>query len=235
MSVLSKWLALKHIILPSLTEYFWLLILQIISDLLHFKGSHKHEFDSRWKSFNLVKKSMENRVRKKKSFYTLLSSVLFLSSEGGKYITSDIWLNTGFTVSLQCIMLNNVFAASWQKAAHQSSANRQSHAPAWGELILKRQVFCMPFYYHFSFKIFIYQLRKLTMEGCQYRSIHQELMRDLLRLSTSTYSQVSSREQESQLNNRILTLTYQFFFPLSGSQQSSKRFIHCSGNLQLLL
>lgn len=36
---------------------------QIISDLLHFKGSHKHEFDSRWKSFNLVKKSMENRVR----------------------------------------------------------------------------------------------------------------------------------------------------------------------------
>lgn len=30
------------------------------------------------------------------------------------------------------------------------------------------------------------------MEGCQYRSIHQELMRDLLRLSTSTYSQVSS-------------------------------------------
>jgi hypothetical protein len=35
---------------------------QIISDLLHFKGSHKHEFDSRWKRFNLVKKSMENRV-----------------------------------------------------------------------------------------------------------------------------------------------------------------------------
>lgn len=36
---------------------------QIVSDLLHFKGSHKHEFDSRWKSFNLVKKSMDNRVR----------------------------------------------------------------------------------------------------------------------------------------------------------------------------
>lgn len=133
-------------------EYFWLLILQIISDLLHFKGSHKHEFDSRWKSFNLVKKSMENRVRKKKSFYTLLSSVLFLSSEGGKYITSDTWLNTGFTVSVQCIMLDNAFAASRQKAAHQSSPNRQSHAPARGELILKRQVFCMSFYYHFSLK-----------------------------------------------------------------------------------
>ncbi|KAM7385735.1 hypothetical protein PAMP_001796 [Pampus punctatissimus] len=38
-------------------------------------------------------------------------------------------------------------------------------------------------------------LRKLTVEGCQYRSIHQELMRDLLRLSTSTYSQVRSRAQ----------------------------------------
>ncbi|KAA8583909.1 hypothetical protein FQN60_015117 [Etheostoma spectabile] len=74
-------------------------IIKIISDLLHFKGSHKHEFDSRWKSFNLVKKSMENR------------------------------------------------------------------------------------------------LRKLTVEGCQYRSIHQELMRDLLRLSASTYSQVRSRAQ----------------------------------------
>lgn len=48
-----------------------------------------------------------------------------------------------------------------------------------------------------------YQLRKLTMEGCQYRSIHQELMRDLLRLSTSTYSQVSLREQESP--NSIIT------------------------------
>lgn len=49
----------------SINEYFQLSLLQIISDLLHFKGSHKHEFDSRWKSFNLVKKSMENRVRKK--------------------------------------------------------------------------------------------------------------------------------------------------------------------------
>ena len=36
----------------------------------------------------------------------------------------------------------------------------------------------------------VHQLRKLTVEGCQYRSTHQELMRDLLRLTTSTYSQV---------------------------------------------
>lgn len=50
------------------------------------------------------------------------------------------------------------------------------------------------------------------MEGCQYRSIHQELMRDLLRLSTSTYSQVSSREQVSQLNNYILHITHQNFY-----------------------
>src|SRR4029434_1089016 len=34
------------------------------------------------------------------------------------------------------------------------------------------------------------QLRNLTVEGCQYRSVHQDLLRDLLRLSTSTYSQV---------------------------------------------
>ncbi|OXB54978.1 hypothetical protein ASZ78_003090 [Callipepla squamata] len=37
------------------------LIIKIIIDVLQFQGSHKHEFDSRWKSFNLVKKSMENR------------------------------------------------------------------------------------------------------------------------------------------------------------------------------
>lgn len=36
--------------------------LQIISDLLFFRGTHRSEFDSRWKSFTLVKKSLENRV-----------------------------------------------------------------------------------------------------------------------------------------------------------------------------
>uniref|UniRef100_A0A665WZ29 Proteasome activator subunit 4a n=1 Tax=Echeneis naucrates TaxID=173247 RepID=A0A665WZ29_ECHNA len=95
-------------------------IIKIISDLLHFKGSHKHEFDSRWKSFNLVKKSMENR---------------------------------------------------------------KLH---FGESL---------YFIHLTLSPFVYQLRKLTVEGCQYRSIHQELMKDLLRLSTSTYSQVRSRAQ----------------------------------------
>uniref|UniRef100_A0AAQ5XT79 Proteasome activator Blm10 mid region domain-containing protein n=1 Tax=Amphiprion ocellaris TaxID=80972 RepID=A0AAQ5XT79_AMPOC len=92
------------------------------TDLLHFKGSHKHEFDSRWKSFNLVKKSMENRVR---HFIALLLCI---------------------TLLIDRVMLQH-------------------------------------------------ELRKLTVEGCQYRSIHQALMRDLLRLSTSTYSQVRSRAQ----------------------------------------
>lgn len=75
-SPLSRWVRffkcemwLKHsemlmyfIVLTFINIFIWNFF-QIISDLLHFKGSHKHEFDSRWKSFNLVKKSMENRVR----------------------------------------------------------------------------------------------------------------------------------------------------------------------------
>ncbi|KAG8000039.1 Proteasome activator complex subunit 4A [Nibea albiflora] len=95
-------------------------IIKIISDLLHFKGSHKHEFDSRWKSFNLVKKSMENRLHGRKQH-------------------------------IRALLIDRVMLQ--------------------------------------------HELRKLTVEGCQYRSIHQELMRDLLRLSTSSYSQVRSRAQ----------------------------------------
>ncbi|XP_029305181.1 proteasome activator complex subunit 4A isoform X1 [Cottoperca gobio] len=95
-------------------------IIKIISDLLQFKGSHKHEFDSRWKSFNLVKKSMENRLHGRKQH-------------------------------IRALLIDRVMLQ--------------------------------------------HELRKLTVEGCQYRSIHQELMRDLLRLSTSTYSQVRSRAQ----------------------------------------
>ncbi|KAM9803831.1 proteasome activator complex subunit 4A [Neosynchiropus ocellatus] len=95
-------------------------IIKIISDLMQFKGSQKHEFDSRWKSFNLVKKSMENRLHgRKKHIRALLIDRVMLQHE----------------------------------------------------------------------------LRKLTVEGCQYRGVHQLLMRDLLRLSTSTYSQVRSRAQ----------------------------------------
>uniref|UniRef100_A0A672JBZ7 Proteasome activator subunit 4a n=1 Tax=Salarias fasciatus TaxID=181472 RepID=A0A672JBZ7_SALFA len=96
------------------------ILFQIISDLLHFKGSHKHEFDSRWKSFNLVKKSMENRLHGRKQH-------------------------------IRALLIDRVMLQ--------------------------------------------HELRKLTVEGCQYRSIHQELMRDLLRLSTSTYSQVRSKAQ----------------------------------------
>lgn len=33
-------------------------------------------------------------------------------------------------------------------------------------------------------------MRKLLVEGCQYKTVHQDLLTDLLRLSTSTYSQV---------------------------------------------
>uniref|UniRef100_A0A8D3D6Z0 Proteasome activator subunit 4 n=1 Tax=Scophthalmus maximus TaxID=52904 RepID=A0A8D3D6Z0_SCOMX len=95
-------------------------IIKIISDLMHFKGSHKHEFDSRWKSFNLVKKSMENRLHGRKQH-------------------------------IRALLIDRVMLQ--------------------------------------------HELRKLTVEGCQYRSIHQDLMRDLLRLSTSTYSQVRSRAQ----------------------------------------
>lgn len=58
-----------------------------------------------------------------------------------------------------------------------------------------------------------YQLRKLTVEGCQYRSIHQELMRDLLRLSTSTYSQVSST-----IKAFISFLLFVFFYFLYGKK-----------------
>ncbi|KAF3842217.1 hypothetical protein F7725_024168 [Dissostichus mawsoni] len=110
-------------------------IIKIISDLLQFKGSHKHEFDSRWKSFNLVKKSMENRLHGRKQH-------------------------------IRALLIDRVMLQ--------------------------------------------HELRKLTVEGCQYRSIHRELMRDLLRLSTSTYSQVST-------------------------QQGSKCVVHGTGDLQFLL
>ncbi|XP_068183158.1 proteasome activator complex subunit 4A [Antennarius striatus] len=100
-------------------------IIKIISDLLHFKGCHKLEFDSRWKSFNLVKKSMENRLHGKKQH-------------------------------IRAVLIDRVMLQ--------------------------------------------HELRKLTMEGCQYSTIHQELMKDLLRLSTSTYSQVRSRAQNVLFN-----------------------------------
>ncbi|XP_076868497.1 proteasome activator complex subunit 4A isoform X2 [Brachyhypopomus gauderio] len=95
-------------------------IIKIINDLLHFRGSHKHEFDSRWKSFSLVKKSMENK--------------LYGSKQHIRALLID-------RVTLQ------------------------------------------------------HELRNLTVEGCEYQSVHQDLMKDLLLLSTSTYSQVRSKAQ----------------------------------------
>ncbi|RXM29311.1 Proteasome activator complex subunit 4 [Acipenser ruthenus] len=97
------------------------LIIKIIGDLLQFRGSYKHEFDSRWKSFNLVKKSMENRLHGRKQH-------------------------------IRALLIDRVMLQQ--------------------------------------------ELRKLTVEGCEYKTIHRDLLRDLLRLSTSTYSQVRSKAQQ---------------------------------------
>uniref|UniRef100_A0A672JUD6 Proteasome activator complex subunit 4B-like n=1 Tax=Sinocyclocheilus grahami TaxID=75366 RepID=A0A672JUD6_SINGR len=95
-------------------------IIKIISDLMHFRGSHKHEFDSRWKSFTLVKKSMENRLHGKKQH-------------------------------IRALLIDRVLLQ--------------------------------------------HEMRKLLVEVCEYKTVHQDLLRDLLRLSTSTYSQVRSKAQ----------------------------------------
>ncbi|TSK14769.1 Proteasome activator complex subunit 4B [Bagarius yarrelli] len=95
-------------------------IIKIINDLMHFKGSHKHEFDSRWKSFNLVKKSMENRLHGKKQH-------------------------------IRALLIDRVLLQ--------------------------------------------HEMRKLLVDGSEYKTVHQDLLRDLLRLSTSTYSQVRSKAQ----------------------------------------
>ncbi|XP_028809979.1 proteasome activator complex subunit 4B isoform X2 [Denticeps clupeoides] len=95
-------------------------VIKIISDLMHFKGSHKNEFDSRWKSFTLVKKSMENRLHGKKQH-------------------------------IRALLIDRVLLQ--------------------------------------------HEMRKLLVEGCEYKMVHQDLLNDLLRLSTSTYSQVRSKAQ----------------------------------------
>ncbi|KAL7869287.1 hypothetical protein AOLI_G00132750 [Acnodon oligacanthus] len=95
-------------------------IIKILNDLMHFKGSHKHEFDSRWKSFTLVKKSMENRLHGKKQH-------------------------------IRALLIDRVLLQ--------------------------------------------HEMRTLLVEGCEYKTVHQDLLRDLLRLSTSTYSQVRSKAQ----------------------------------------
>uniref|UniRef100_A0A8C3SV78 Proteasome activator subunit 4 n=1 Tax=Chelydra serpentina TaxID=8475 RepID=A0A8C3SV78_CHESE len=98
------------------------LIIKIIGDLLQFQGSHKHEFDSRWKSFNLVKKSMENRLKGKKQH-------------------------------IRALLIDRVMLQ--------------------------------------------HELRTLTVEGCEYKNIHQDMIRDLLCLSTSSYGQVRNKAQQA--------------------------------------
>ncbi|XP_026207401.1 proteasome activator complex subunit 4B-like [Anabas testudineus] len=95
-------------------------IIKIISDLMFFRGTHKKEFDSRWKSFTLVKKSMENRLHGKKQH-------------------------------IRALLIDRVLLQ--------------------------------------------HEMRKLVVEGSEYKVVHQELLCDLLLLSTSTYSQVRSRAQ----------------------------------------
>uniref|UniRef100_A0A665UKH4 Proteasome activator subunit 4b n=1 Tax=Echeneis naucrates TaxID=173247 RepID=A0A665UKH4_ECHNA len=94
--------------------------IKIISDLMFFRGTHKKEFDSRWKSFTLVKKSMENRLHGKKQH-------------------------------IRALLIDRVLLQ--------------------------------------------HEMRKLVVEGSEYKVVHQELLCDLLLLSTSTYSQVRSRAQ----------------------------------------
>ncbi|KAM7370631.1 hypothetical protein PAMP_010160 [Pampus punctatissimus] len=86
-------------------------ICQIMRLLLR---THKKEFDSRWKSFTLVKKSMENRLHGKKQH-------------------------------IRALLIDRVLLQ--------------------------------------------HEMRKLVVDGSEYKVVHQELLCDLLLLSTSTYSQ----------------------------------------------
>lgn len=88
---------------------------QIISDLLHFKGSHKHEFDSRWKSFNLVKKSMENRVRHHMCCCSLVTFVLWLSS------------SKCTSAALLILVLHLMFKINWRFKVYGAFSYLQLH------------------------------------------------------------------------------------------------------------
>ncbi|XP_061414922.1 proteasome activator complex subunit 4 isoform X2 [Lethenteron reissneri] len=96
-------------------------IIKILGVVLLFQGSHKAEFDSRWKSFSLVKKSMEDKLH-------------------------------GHKQHIRALLIDRVMLQ--------------------------------------------HELRSLAMEGSTYRTIHKEVLMDLLKLSTSTYSQVRSKAQQ---------------------------------------
>ncbi|XP_061562704.1 LOW QUALITY PROTEIN: proteasome activator complex subunit 4B-like [Phycodurus eques] len=138
-------------------------IIKIISDLLFFRGTHKKEFDSRWKSFTLVKKSMENRLYGKKQH-------------------------------IRALLIDRVLLQ--------------------------------------------HEMRKLVLEGREYKEVHQELLCDLLLLSTSTYSQVRSRAQ-NVLTTALATYSFsyrdliprivQLISPqhTAGTQQQFKGALYC--------
>ncbi|XP_037836937.1 proteasome activator complex subunit 4B isoform X1 [Kryptolebias marmoratus] len=138
-------------------------IIKIIGDLMFFRGTHKEEFDSRWKGFALVKKSRENRLRGKKQH-------------------------------VRALLIDRVLLQ--------------------------------------------HEMRKLVVEGSEYKVVHQELLGDLLLLSTSTYSQVRSRAQ-SVLMRAMGTYSFsyrdvvprivQLLSPqnASGTQQQFKGALYC--------
>uniref|UniRef100_A0AAQ4Q0P3 Proteasome activator Blm10 mid region domain-containing protein n=1 Tax=Gasterosteus aculeatus aculeatus TaxID=481459 RepID=A0AAQ4Q0P3_GASAC len=138
-------------------------IITIIGDLMFFRGTHKKEFDSRWKSYTLVKKSMENRLHGKKQH-------------------------------IRALLIDRVLLQ--------------------------------------------HEMRKLVVEGSEYKVVHQELLCDLLLLSTSTYSQVRSRAQHV-LTTAVGTFSFsyrdlvprilQLLSPqhTTGTQQQFKGALYC--------
>ncbi|XP_075999758.1 proteasome activator complex subunit 4B [Genypterus blacodes] len=138
-------------------------IIEIISDLMFFRGTHKKDFDSRWKSFTLVKKSMENRLYGKKQH-------------------------------IRALLVDRVLLQ--------------------------------------------HEMRMLVVEGIEYKVVHQELLCDLLLLSTSTYSQVRSRAQ-NVLTTALATYSFsyrdlttriiQLLSPqnTTGTQQQLKGALYC--------
>ncbi|XP_061787911.1 proteasome activator complex subunit 4B-like [Nerophis lumbriciformis] len=138
-------------------------IIKIISDLMFFRGTRKKEFDSRWKNFTLVKKSMENRLHGNKQH-------------------------------IRALLVDRVLLQ--------------------------------------------HEMRKLVVEGREYKEVHQKLLCDLLLLSTSTYSQVRSRAQ-SVLTTALVTFSFshrdmiprivQLLSPqhTNGTQQQLKGALYC--------
>ncbi|XP_056286378.1 proteasome activator complex subunit 4B-like [Pseudoliparis swirei] len=137
-------------------------IIKIISDLVFFRGTHKREFESRWKSFTLAKKSMENRLHGEKQH-------------------------------IRALLIERVLLQ--------------------------------------------HEMRKLVVEGSEYKVVHQELLCDLLRLSTSTDSQVRSRAQHV-LTTALSTFSFSYrdLIPrilqllshqTTGTQQQCKGALYC--------